>query len=425
MFDLKILQNYINGGDTPGYNTDELENNPQFMMAAINMANDVNLYRLCSDEVKTNYDFVRFLISKLSKNDNSKRSNLTVYSVANKFMQSKTEEIKRLNKEIDDLEVGILTYIRESSTDKIEKKISELNRINTERLEIAIIVSELLKNDPQYLSEFIAYRSLLASKYNDLKIMIEQIKNELNAKGEEVAVRNLATGFMVVKDKYASSIIVQSYFAKIFIIDILKAKGFNFENYIHENFDSFDRIEEKGFDSYLIEFLGYFDPYLAAYAANHKDVLVDIRKELTTIGKRWDWFVQNNEEKKYDILIDAVLNYWEEEEKKEGFYTDFVAYELLYYIGNELGVLDKILKYDKSGYPYDEIINTILNSEKFKSMSIADIKHYREIKKIMSKILFKKIAEEFDDDGYVEPIKIADDDTKTTVINISEYHGKK
>ena len=56
-YNSKVVFDYINGNEIIDYNIDELEDDYEFMMMVINYTNDKNMYNLCSDEVKTNYEF--------------------------------------------------------------------------------------------------------------------------------------------------------------------------------------------------------------------------------------------------------------------------------------------------------------------------------------------------------------------------------
>ena len=58
----KIVNDYIYGNDIEEYDIGQLENDPVFMMQVIDKTNDKKMYKFCSDEVKNNYEFVKFII---------------------------------------------------------------------------------------------------------------------------------------------------------------------------------------------------------------------------------------------------------------------------------------------------------------------------------------------------------------------------
>ena len=56
----KLIWDYIHGEEID--HIDELEEDYQFMMAVIELSHDKKMYDMCSDQIKSNYEFVRFLI---------------------------------------------------------------------------------------------------------------------------------------------------------------------------------------------------------------------------------------------------------------------------------------------------------------------------------------------------------------------------
>ena len=63
----RLIKAYVNGDDLEGYDIEELENNASFMKSVILYTNDKNMYNLCSSELKSNYDFVSFIIDRYNK----------------------------------------------------------------------------------------------------------------------------------------------------------------------------------------------------------------------------------------------------------------------------------------------------------------------------------------------------------------------
>ena len=60
----ELINRYINSEDITIYDIDELENDKDFMMQVISVSGDNNFYNLCSDNVKCDYEFVKYLIIK-------------------------------------------------------------------------------------------------------------------------------------------------------------------------------------------------------------------------------------------------------------------------------------------------------------------------------------------------------------------------
>ena len=59
----ELITKYINGEDIEKYSLEELENDRIFMIKVIEYSNDLNMYNLCSDNLKKDYNFVKFLFS--------------------------------------------------------------------------------------------------------------------------------------------------------------------------------------------------------------------------------------------------------------------------------------------------------------------------------------------------------------------------
>ena len=86
----KMIDNYILGNEIDGYNITELENDKDFMMLVIGTTNDNKMYNLCSDELKVNYEFVKYLIIKFKNNIDF------ICEVADYYLAKTKEEINRL-----------------------------------------------------------------------------------------------------------------------------------------------------------------------------------------------------------------------------------------------------------------------------------------------------------------------------------------
>ena len=70
IYNSKLIHDYINGNDIIDYDIEELENDYRFMMKVIDYTKNKNMYNLCSDEVKKNYTFVKFMIEKFKDDVN-------------------------------------------------------------------------------------------------------------------------------------------------------------------------------------------------------------------------------------------------------------------------------------------------------------------------------------------------------------------
>ena len=58
----KLLSDYLLGKSIDDYDIDELESNPEFIKEIIDFSNDKSMYNLCDDELKKNFNLMKFEI---------------------------------------------------------------------------------------------------------------------------------------------------------------------------------------------------------------------------------------------------------------------------------------------------------------------------------------------------------------------------
>ena len=61
----KLIFDYISGNDINNFNIDALEEDYLFMIDIINYTKDKATYNWCSDVVKNNHEFVKFILTTL------------------------------------------------------------------------------------------------------------------------------------------------------------------------------------------------------------------------------------------------------------------------------------------------------------------------------------------------------------------------
>ena len=66
-YNQKLIWEYINGEEIP--NIDKLEKDYQFLMQVIKTSKDKNMYKLCSKEIKENYQFIKFIIETFKSDE--------------------------------------------------------------------------------------------------------------------------------------------------------------------------------------------------------------------------------------------------------------------------------------------------------------------------------------------------------------------
>ena len=64
----QLIMDYINGNDIEDYDLDELENDKLFMTKVIDFSNDEKMYNFCSEKLKKDYEFIKYIILKFRNN---------------------------------------------------------------------------------------------------------------------------------------------------------------------------------------------------------------------------------------------------------------------------------------------------------------------------------------------------------------------
>lgn len=341
----EIVNSYINGTDIEGYSIDELENDKEFMMLVIQITNDKNFYNLCSQDVKKDYDFVKFMIDKFKTDLDF------ICEVADYFFKNVEDELTRTE----------LTIIMTSLTEK--------------------------RNEKKYSGYKIVSDTIFTLK----RVIIEAIKIRDGYTSNEVGM-----GFALIFDSFSSSKIVSDFYAKKFIEAIFEENDIDLENMLHQQFNSVEQINEIGINNYMLNFIGHYDSMLSSYLSTNIELMREFSDKIREIEKNWDKYISINEQKKYNLIFDKVNEYMNETQL-DGLLTET---DLLYYVGKELGIVDKIAKYDKGRNEFaEDIINGLDDDFLISTLNVScnDRLHYDSVKNIITSILFtNRINDTFD-----------------------------
>lgn len=362
----KTVIDYINGEDLGDIDLEELENNPSFMRDVINLSNDKEMYSLCSDKVKQNYSFIKFLVRKFSYD---------------------TKFISKIARE----------YINNTE--------DEVNRF-----ELILIMCDLLSRDT---NEFIEFRLLLLATEKSQLLQIEATKIE--HENEPDVMREIGeTGFYLIYDMYNESEMVTDYFAKEMINRLLQTEDSGFEDFLHQRYKNIEELEQVGIKKYLIDYISCYDPMLASYISGHISILKDIMTNIDEIKRRWNTYSLRLESLRYTKLFSCVQKYMEDINYECSYRED----ELLYYVANELGVFEQMFMHDPSMYGDKDIYEIVLEEVEDIStdiMSYNDLCHYNNLKNIVRRYLsittikeLKELPEDFEDFGTPTSPKVID-----------------
>ena len=297
-FDISLIKNYINGDSLGKYSIDELENNCEFMKEVIDYTNDCNIYNLCSDNLKKDYTFVKYLVNKFNNN----------YEFIDK----------------------ISSYYLNNGKNKMNKK------------ELCILLENIL---PKELSE----------KYyriNTFEFYVDRLKIEMYNKKNPSTKDLVGMGFINFNKEYSNNKITFDYYVKSLIEEIMK-------DYNRFRVDLYDELMKSNFTSemdvasFIVDYISKNDIFLGMYINNNLHLIDDIIKDTNKLKNQW-YKEKNiiNKERLWemDALIYKYLN------NTIHLLTDS---SIIFYAAKELGVLDIIKEFYK--IPYKEVVDDIDN----------------------------------------------------------------
>ena len=284
--DICLIKKYVNGEDLGEYSTEQLENDTDFMIGVISYTNDIKMYSACSEEVKKDYDLVKYLVLKFKYN-------------------------------IDFITTVADYYLDNTDTD-------------WERRELGIIMEKVL---PPNLSDKYSVMNETAYFTKRLEIEVAEVKDP---KLETM----IGMGFWLIFDQYNGSDIILGYYANSLLGEIIRDNNIDFEKMLHAQFKSVDKITEMGINNYIINFIGYYDSMLSSYISTHLDLVKPIANRIKYIQDNWDTYSSKDEAKRYDNMLGMVHDFIHMSD------SNISESEMLYYVAKELGITEKVKQYD-------------------------------------------------------------------------------
>lgn len=301
----KQVDNYISGkGRFSDKKIEELENNPSFMMCAINKSNDPKLYRLCSHDVKMNYNFLRFFINKF-------KDNIEVIDRASNYF------LEHSNDDFINFELSI--FMKNLTLEKNEEYC----------IKYGLIVESISLVDDCIVESF-----LKDIKDDDSKYLF-------------------GLGFMYLKDTYKNSELIVEHYAKRLICNLIEKNKDNIEAELHNRFKTVDEFKKYGIMKYFIDYILGFDQELAAYTQIHPEILDVIKYKLEYIINRWNFYTKKINYERYD----QILCVYDEYMNSINYEYDDNYYGLLKYILKNEGISEEIFELDDelSELDFDEV----------------------------------------------------------------------
>lgn len=260
----KTVFDYVMGNDIDGYDIDDLENDYRFMIEVIKFTKDKNIYNLCSDKVKDNYEFVRFLVD---------------------FFKDDSGFVVLIVKD----------YLNKLPSDDIRAR------------ELLILVSNIISDDEDIALDF----GIRMSGFYQLEKF--KISYTLNNSENISDCDEYGMGFVFILESYGSSKIITDYFAKRFIKEIFYDNKVKFEELIHGQYKDVSAIEGVGINNFIIKYINSFDSYLANYVETNIMLIDDVKKDLVNVINNWDKYLDKLNSDRciifYEELFQIVDNY--------------------------------------------------------------------------------------------------------------------
>lgn len=196
--------------------------------------------------------------------------------------------------------------------------------------------------------------------------------------------KEIGLGFKYIFDEYSNSKIIISFMVTKLIEEILNENDLELE--LHLNFNSAEQIRKNGVNKVLINYISNYDEMLSSYLTSNIGLLEDAKIELNKILNRWVDYENKKEKIKYNKMIEQVENYLSSVD------TIFTPADVMYYIANKLGVIEKLAKYDKiNQLVYQSILENISDDIFTEPVNCPEEKeHYNAVKNIMTEALFGK-----------------------------------
>lgn len=341
----KLLSDYLLGKSIDDYDIDELESNPEFIKEIIDFSNDKSMYNLCDDELKKNFNLMKFLVLKFKDDEQ---------------------------------------FIK-----KIARDFSNCSDNETDIFEINIIVSELVKIDYENIAE--------NDSFIDAKDMFHLLNlsymSEMKGEEDYDVINFLQMGFICFKETYEGRKTIIDYIAKEMVSLILTKEGLSLEELVHSKFKSKEKLEKVGTINFIINYIASYDSNLAEYLQANIKLIEPVKNDLDRIK---DNFENYNDIKREEMMY-WIIEYVQK--KSEDLCGYFSGTQLLEFIANDLKIADDpTIKNEIEDYNNEYGVNSLLSDEDFYE-TFDDKDDYEFERELKERALIKSFEESGDDEA--------------------------
>ena len=260
-----IIWNYNNGNDIQGYDVDELEKDPDFIIQAMDAASDKNLYNLLSDEAKNDPEIVLHIIRRF-KNDRDFVLKVATNYVANAEFSINNQDL-----------IEVLIEIDNGRGEHVNMQLENINPCE------------------------MRLKAILSSIHTEVLEAANQLVNEEKTSN--------VTAFGYIEAVYSTNNVIKDYFAKT-RIDELFGDYQKLERDLHHQFDEPDMIEKIGINNFIVSMLSIKDEYLSKYVScNLENTASGLRDSINKIIYNWEDYEYDRDKG----ICEYIKNYYDKE----------------------------------------------------------------------------------------------------------------
>lgn len=368
-YNLNAVYDYIWGKDLDDDMVDSLENNPYFMIQVMEKSKDKNVYNLCSDTVKRNYDFVK-------------------------------KAVELFGDDLDFVSEVAENYLSSLSQEEIEQGSSYA--------ELNIMMSNL------YGRVVNNFTLRAASFYEMERIRQEACSMVISSKSMDLLHSD--RGFIFTVVQYEDSNIIIDYVADRMSRSAFYGDYGKLETLVHKRFRSLEDLKKYGEKKFLYDCLFNFDQALADYvfSPTQREAFAGFFEEALGAVDRleymWPRYMDRLNSFRVDIFYEEVSRYLAEQAQYSTLEYDDVAC----YVAHRLNVVDLFKKYDFQ-------FSDDYNPERYNVLQLADVKVLSMALNLMSKNLSSDVIVERRD-SYVDDDKDKMFSNKNLNNKIVEFH---
>ena len=321
------------GLDLGKYSVEELENDEDFMIDVLEYSQDKNMYKLCSNSLKTKSKMMQYMFDKYGDDEEFIKEN-----VIDAFHKDGPGDIDSL----------IVTFDYEHKHNIDDSIVRE---------DLAILTDEELK-----------YLDNILEKYKDNVDVMSVLQN----------------GFAIIQDEfenYETKKIILDYFAKVFIREALSLELKNGKRDLNVALEEASKKEYFNMNRFIIEYISDYDTNLGEYASKNLGVINPIRESIRNFIINKPMYDKQVELETFQMIDEEIREYMEDDENRIGCPETFI----LYYIGGELGITDLIHEYESIELDKDDefIFMNIYQDELEENNGL----HHKKLKNIMERCI--------------------------------------